>query len=334
MVQPIQIEGWISGETVVHPWMGPAYFNSSFSTRGLSATRNAKLTIHLRVWLEEVKPTTPKNDFIDWPQVWNHHSRTWVPWLTPWPPGAFESFRSSFKSDIEDFWGDPGFCLMPVQWEGLDWPLGIYPTHRVNVDCGLEIVWAHGPDDAHVMFYCANFLPQSRRSSGQFLYFLLPGTAHQTGVGLISQEARCNFGICGNPNAKARPGSDLLVQVPYILAHEIGHGLGMPHIGVSVGSRQCVEDSAGSNFFERFLTRVGLRHPGFDDMNADSCYIGRNDEDTKNIMGWGRKISFANAMPWLLRLTEHTHTTPSQWMICMGERSPTPLSLLVNARRN
>jgi hypothetical protein len=333
MVQAIQIERWVSTETVVHPWMGPAYFNSSFSTHGISATQNAKLTIHLRVWLEEQTPKSPRNKYVNWPNVWNNFNHSWVPWLVPWAPGTFDSFKYSFKKDLEDFWGNAGFCLMPIHWEGLDVPLGIRPTHRVNVDCGFEIVWANGREDAHVRIYCVDLIPPSRRGSTPFMCFLLPGTADETGDGLMAREFANTTGLCGNPAAKVPKGISP-IQVCYGLGHEIGHGLGMPHIGVSLGSHQCMEDSLGSNFIERAITQLGLRHPDKDDMNADSCYYGDSDEDAQNIMGWGRKITAVNGLPWLLRLTQHTHTSPDNWKITMGQQSPTPLPLSANAGSN
>jgi hypothetical protein len=48
-------------------------------------------------------------------------------------------------------------------------------------------------------------------------------------------------------------------------------------------------------------------------------------------MGWGRRLTFVNVLPWLLRLTEHTRTDPGQWMISMNKQAPTPLSSLSGA---
>ena len=337
MAEEIQVDRWVSKETLVHPWMGPAYFNSSLDTNGISATQNAKLTIHLRLWLEWVKPKTPKNAFIDWPKVKNFYNNQWVPWLVEWDSNDLEPFKFTLKKNLDSFWGssdptsgNPGFCLMPIGWTGLDWPLGNSPTHRANVDCDFEIVYSKGPDDAHVMFYCVTLVPPAlRKPLVPLMHFLKPGTEDTTGVGLIAKENSSAYGVCGDPSAKVPAGTSP-VQVCFLAAHEIGHGLGMPHIGVSKGSRQCMEDALGSNFVQKILTEVGLRAP---DQDVISCYIGDTNEDAQNIMGFGRKVTFANAMPWLLRLTEHTHTRPEQWMICMGKRSPTPLSWLSSAGR-
>jgi hypothetical protein len=326
MVQAIQMDRWVSAETTVHPWMGPAYFNSRLSTEGAGAGQNAKLTIYLRVWLEPVGPETPKSFCIDWPRLWNRRTNEWLPVLDEWHPSRFELFRYHVKQRSDSFWscrnpdwGNPGFCLMPLgDWDGLDWPLGCKPTHRLNVDCDFELVFANGRDDAHIMFYCVN--PKwNPGKDGVFPAFARPGTAERTGVGLLALQNAISFRTeCSG--ALLPSGACLAVNGQYAVPHEIGHALGMPHIGVSLGSRACMDAAMGAGI-TRFFTEIGLRQP---DQNVDQC-IGDSVEDASNVMGIGSGISSVNALPWLLRLTQHTRTSPRNWMICMGKRPPTPL---------
>jgi uncharacterized delta-60 repeat protein len=320
MAQIRPFEFKISKETQVCPYFKTAYFNSFLSMEGVGPSQNAKLSIALRVWLEEVTPNTPANDYIDWPNMLDVRDKKWYA-LERWPAGLYEHFRQIVQKQAQDFWsnqdptfGNSGMCLMPVgDWDGLDWP-PCNPTHRLNVDCDFTWVWATGKPDAHTMFYCV--YPKSPPPPAVFqpTVFGSPGTATRTGVGLLTWECANRESWCSVQDlARITKGRWEPIMVRKIIPHEIGHTLGMPHIGVSVGTPECIASILGPD----------------PDPNIDPCYYGSTQEDSKNIMSrFGSKVSFVNALPWLLRLNEHTHTSPKDWMICMGQRPPTPLSLL------
>ena len=64
--------------------------------------------------------------------------------------------------------------------------------------------------------------------------------------------------------------------------HEIGHALGLPHIAVMTGNTACPAANT----------------------NADACY-GTKDEEQRDIMGFGQRLSLHEALPWETRIMSH-----------------------------
>jgi hypothetical protein len=85
------------------------------------------------------------------------------------------------------------------------------------------------------------------------------------------------------------------------IAHEIGHALGLPHIGVSRKLARCTVA----------INLAGLPQPYIPafyrgSTNADPCYGDlASAGDIDDIMGGGDKFNTENAKPWLDRLPHH-----------------------------
>jgi len=98
------------------------------------------------------------------------------------------------------------------------------------------------------------------------------------------------------------PGYDSLDTVPYAspyldsagapimhytIAHEIGHAIGQPHIGVMRKTLLCA---------------IEMVKDSFDGQNAPACYAGDQPSLGKNVMGGGGAFSEDNAMSWIWAL--------------------------------
>jgi len=330
-----RIDFWVSGETTSDPVMGPAYFNSRFDMDDVSAGQNARLTICLRVCLAEVGPWTKTvtdrdgRPFLQWPQVLDYWTNSWKP-LAHWPDKVFDLFRTwveqqatSFWGNKDSSWGNSGFWLFCTRpdWQGLDWPRGgNRPTHRLYVNCDFECIRAAGDGDAHVLIHCAYLNPKvppppapacapvgSPPSNGpKICAFVNPGRASRTGTGLLTFETIAPRDVPCLPNIKlTRP------ITGYCVPHEIGHAIGLPHIGVLERRPDCL-----------------MRVEKGDNGSCLECMTGGTEADANNIMGYGHKTTLINALPWAVRAAEHTHTNPSDWMIGLGQRAPLDLNHL------
>jgi hypothetical protein len=175
-------------------------------------------------------------------------------------------------------WNNALWLVTPRGFDGLDWPAAS-PRFRPNVKCTLMVTEANGPADAHAR---VRLVPLKNATP---MY-------------------RSDFTRWGSFDVQARPlrpaqlhgETNQFLTVP----HEVGHLLGLHHIGEveKVGScksrhfwsRPNVEDSYGNNA-------------------AAPAWVGRN------VMGEGRVVHDVNATPWIQRMVEHTEgkTRPEDW---------------------
>jgi hypothetical protein len=88
------------------------------------------------------------------------------------------------------------------------------------------------------------------------------------------------------------------------IAHEVGHILGLPHIGVSTGNEDCI---------------LALKNNPNVGGNAKICYFakGAGEEVTNNIMGIGTRVDARNADPWQKALLAMTGIPTNYWNISL-----------------
>ena len=314
----------VSGETTSHPIMGPAYYNSFLDTTGISSTKNARLTITLRIGMCQIGPGTEIDGMAIWKKgatngiVKNLWHDNWVPCIE-WNDASYNQFCASVKKEAESFWsststewGNKGITLINIskEWDGLNVPLGINSTHQVNVECDFHIEWAPNTASSHILIYAAR-LPDG---ASKICSYMTPGTTNRTGVGFLSTGSLTldKTGMCSNKLSNGRCSSNAVV------AHEIGHALGLPHVGLMTAGSSCYRDMEGGTL-DKILHTLGLT--GYDG-NRDSCYKGESAADAQNVMGMGSTISLQNVNPWWLRIAQHTHTKPGDWVVAMDRRPP------------
>jgi len=99
----------------------------------------------------------------------------------------------------------------------------------------------------------------------------------------------------------------------FTIAHELGHALGLDHIGVLKKTALC-------------QTAVGLNAAGFDTgdykggSNSLLCYGWRHPADvSQNIMGFGASFSTENAAPWVWSMIKMRGLRAEYWEVLTKE---------------
>lgn len=286
-------------------------FNSTL-TVSTSPSTNCKLKLILNIYLKAFTPSTlsdilvrsiaqalgvtldPNTKYAHYPD-WNK-----TPFLVKeWKAGEWQSFVNKFVGQAM-MW-DKKFCLMPPD----DFVFfDIYQggaRYRPNVVCEFGINILGGPAGVHRTINVVNLNTSSASFRSDASNYTSDDTTPRT-----------------NP-APVVPGGTRNFNQP-VITHEIGHALGLPHIGVTRNLPNCsiaiVLDSVLGDSAPA-LYKGGTA--GF------ACYGHQGGGgDAANIMGVGDKFAPDNAKPWLDRLNDHSWMTfdMSKWKVSMTETPP------------
>jgi hypothetical protein len=288
-------------------WGTPCEFNSGLSTKSVSSSKNAELTIYLRLFLiKRGKGTVPDAD------ASGHTFRT-----RDWAPLEFETFRQEVKTQAERFWNQTDFCIVPPSdYRGLDWPHN-NPQYRPNVDCRFEIVWASHPNDAHAVIDCyrpdSSDRPDYRSNAGS------GGGSWTSFDTRLPQGVQAFPSVCDNrvftgwaDDARIFPLYRTIRNDPQITVdHEVGHLIGLPHVGAFRKNPDCLK---------------AIQADPANGSGAQACYDAGNPDDCWNIMGRGMNLALWNALPWARSLAEHTSTTLQGWRVTQQKPQPRKLA--------
>ena len=288
MSTPVRpFNSWVSGTTTTHKDIGAVYYNSQLSTVNATGSTNAMMTIFLRLFMV---PVTSKEVVVD-------TTKANVPHID-WKLDEFVAFQAKMKRQAEEFWNANTMTLIPpANYKGLNWPPGNKATHRLNINCRFEVVWAGGVGDAHKVIRATRLVNDDATSTAAGSDWVNYDSGDTTPA-LFNNKTNC-----GHPVAVEH------LTVP----HEIGHAIGLPHVGT---------------FHDLTRSEYQCKEPGIDPATTkwsnDQYGNFSTEDELRNIMGYGQAKAAWNFMPWILRIQAHTFSESmlSDWKFSMTQRAP------------
>jgi hypothetical protein len=232
--------------------------------------------------------------------------------LKAWTPGEFAEFTRKFKVQAA-LWNNRFWLIPPKAFDKLNIKVGAR-TLQPNIYCHLYIDLVANRRDAHHSIDVVNLDTKA--------------IAAQRGVregDLTSGTFRSQDNLYDSLDVKPRDVTNMKDSTGatpplkhYTITHEIGHALGLPHIGVTHNDPLCKLAMFLDQLAPGSTTVPALFQNG---SNARVCYgywapPGR----AANIMGGGSKFEASNAQPWVDRIALHTATTASAWTVSVERR--------------
>ncbi|HVS38699.1 MAG TPA: hypothetical protein VMS17_24295 [Gemmataceae bacterium] len=275
-----------------------AHFDSELRTTMVNATVNAELTIVLRVWLQKVDAKTagytypqfhdasdpnPAKmfDIRDWDEKGKHSTGY---------RGEYADFTHRYQLDGQSFWTGKYWLQTPNDYAELDWPAKpAAATHRPNIWCRFRLELANSlADHPHKTIQ----LIRLDRKSGTSTTFR-SDDSHYDNFDL--QTATYNHIL----DDKGK--EHTYYQRTFV--HEIGHALGLAHIGVLLGNP------------------VAVAHPNGQEAYG---YGTLTPTQSANIMGYGMNLTAIDAAPWVKAVAAHTGTAEAKWKVFMKDHGHWP----------
>lgn len=229
--------------------------------------------------------------------------------LRPWNTETWTEFIRDLKKEAAH-WNNHFWLVPPANFTKLDVKLG-NRTMRPNVYCHLYVHVVDSQAKAYNKVDVLNFdltnIPANQQNSG--LSRSNAAQYHSKDTKNISQWTLDETG-------QWREAKNFST-----IAHEIGHLISLPHIGVTHQDHLCQMAILLDRHVPKSTNLPALFTGG---SNGAACY-GTFSKIIRgaNIMGGGMAFEESNAAPWAQRLALHTGTKPEQWTV-VKDKAPPP----------
>jgi hypothetical protein len=275
----------------------------SYLKRYTNGTDNHTLTLVLKIALNRISP--PKD--LLFPRFDYNNTMFFI---KSWPDQDWDAFTRAFQRQAA-MWNRKFWLIPPDTFSRLDVTVG-RRTVRPNIYCHLYVDLSRRPPDVHHSIDVVNL----DKASAANTLSVKPSA-------LTSASFRSTSSHYDSLDVKAR--THVITQNHHkqkvkfhTITHEIGHALGLGHIGAETHDPLCevaiLLDSLGPNQPIPAVFQGGS--------NSQTCYTGSAPDSSANVMGWGSSFTAVNARPWIERIALHTRTQPQGWRVSLTQKQP------------